>query len=246
MYILNKLLVLIERIAAKLQGKGWGSGTVQKEFKSVVKLLTNNSPKLCIDIGGNKGIYTEQVVNTFSDCKIVIFEPAESNVKTLKKKFNNFPNIKIEQSAVSCVFGGATLYSNEDGSGLASLTKRRLDHLGIDFDNMENIQTIRFEDYWKANLNSQHIDICKIDIEGHELDALLGFGEAINKISVIQFEFGGCNIDTRTFFQDFWYFFQDNGFDIYRVSPIGLIKVKKYNERDEIFTTTNYIAKKIL
>ena len=63
--------------------------------------------------------------------------------------------------------GGATLYSNEDGSGLASLTKRRLDHLGIDFDNMENIQTIRFEDYWKANLNSQHIDICKIDIEGH-------------------------------------------------------------------------------
>ena len=75
---------------------------------------------------------------------------------------------------------------------------------------------------------------------------MLGFGVAINKISVIQFEFGGCNIDTRTFFQDFWYFFQDNGFDIYRVSPIGLIKVKKYNERDEIFTTTNYIAKKIL
>jgi len=73
MNILNKLLVLIERIAAKLQGKGWGSGTVQKEFKSVVKLLENNSPKLCIDIGGNKGIYTEQVVNSFSDCKIVIF-----------------------------------------------------------------------------------------------------------------------------------------------------------------------------
>ena len=243
---LNKLLVFIERIAAKLQGKGWGSGTVQKEFRLALKLLTNYPPKLCIDIGGNKGTYTEQIINNFSECEIVIFEPSESNVKTLKNKFIEFTNIKIEQSAVSNIVGKATLYSNEDGSGLASLTKRRLDHLGIDFDNMENIQTIRFEDYWKANLNSQNIDICKIDIEGHELDALLGFGEAINQISVIQFEFGGCNIDTRTFFQDFWYFFQDNGFDIYRVSPIGLIKVKKYNERDEIFTTTNYIAKKVL
>lgn len=160
--------------------------------------------------------------------KAVTFYPVIKAIFDL----NNFPNIKIEQSAVSSVVGGATLYSNEDGSGLAPLIKRRLDHLGIDFDNMENIQIIRFEDYWKANLNSQHIDICKIDIDGHELDALLGFGEAINQISVIQFEFGGCNIDTRTFFQDFWYFFQDNGFDIYRVSPIGLIKVKKYNERD--------------
>ena len=93
MNLLNKLLVLIERIAAKLQGKGWGSGTVKKEFKSIVKLLTNNSPKLCIDIGGNIGTYSEQVVNTFSDCKIVIFEPAESNVKTLTKKFNKLISI---------------------------------------------------------------------------------------------------------------------------------------------------------
>ena len=102
-----------------------------------------------------------------------------------------------------------------------------------------------FEDYWKTVLNSQQIDICKIDIEGHELDALVGFGEAIKHISVIQFEFGGCNIDTRTFFQDFWYFFQEKGFDLYRISPIGLIHIPRYRELDEFFfITTNYLAKR--
>jgi hypothetical protein len=46
----------------------------------------------------------------------------------------------------------------------------------------------------------------KMDIEGHELTALKGFGAALDVARVLQFEFGGCNIDSRTYFQDFWYF----------------------------------------
>jgi FkbM family methyltransferase len=242
--MLRKFLFLVERTAAKLLGKGWGSSTVEKEFKSAVSLLSNHTPKLCIDIGGNKGIYTQQILNKFPSCAIVVFEPADSNVKLLNKRFKNYKNVNVEQVAVSNEIGESTLYSNEDGSGLASLTKRRLDHFGIEFENTESIKTVRFENYWKTKLNSEKIDVCKIDIEGHELDALAGFGDALNHISVIQFEFGGCNIDTRTFFQDFWYFFQEKGFDLYRISPIGLIHIPKYRELDEVFKTTNYLAKR--
>ena len=84
-----------------------------------------------------------------------------------------------------------------------------------------------------------------MDIEGHELDALRGFGEALKHIDVIQFEFGGCNIDTRTFFQDFWYFFQKEGFEIYRITPFDLVKIESYQESEEYFVTTNYLAKRI-
>jgi len=242
--MISKLLFFIERVAAYLLGKGWGSGTVEKEFAAAISLLEGKKVELCVDIGGNKGTYTEQILNQVPSCDVVIFEPAKINVETLSLKFTNSPNVKIEQCAVSNKVGDAALYSNEDGSGLASLTQRRLDHFGVDFNNTENIKTIKFEDYWKVELNSRDIDICKIDIEGHELDALNGFGEAIKHISVIQFEFGGCNIDTRTFFQDFWYFFQENGFDLYRISPIGLIQIPRYRELDEFFSTTNYLAKR--
>lgn len=233
-----------ERAAAYLLGKGWGAGTVEKEFLAALSLLQEKKINLCIDIGGNKGAYTEQIIKKAPACNVVVFEPAESNVELLRKKFSATSNVTIEQSAVTNEAADATLYGDADGSGLASLTQRRLDHFGIDFDHTESIRTIRFEDYWKAELNSRKIDICKIDIEGHELDALAGFGDAIKHISVIQFEFGGCNIDTRTFFQDFWYFFQEHGFELYRISPIGLIHIPQYRERDEFFITTNYLAKR--
>jgi len=233
-----------ERAAAYLLGKGWGAGTVEKEFLAALSLLQEKKINLCIDIGGNKGAYTEQIIKKAPACNVVVFEPAESNVELLRKKFSATSNVTIEQSAVTNEAGDATLYGDADGSDLASLTQRRLDHFGIDFDHTESIRTIRFEDYWKAELNSRKIDICKIDIEGHELDALAGFGDAIKHISVIQFEFGGCNIDTRTFFQDFWYFFQEHGFELYRISPIGLIHIPQYRERDEFFSTTNYLAKR--
>ena len=64
-----------------------------------------------------------------------------------------------------------------------------------------------------------------------------------NSIDMVTFEFGGCNIDTRTFFQEFWYFFTKNDMDIYRITPSGyLYKLEQYKEIIEQYRTTNFIA----
>ena len=112
----------------------------------------------------------------------------------------------------------------------------------IDFDVREQITTVRFEDYWTEYLNKRPLDLVKIDIEGHELAALRGFGKAIYSTSVVQFEVGGCNIDTKTFFQDFWYYFKDHNFSMHRITPLGLESITSYKEIDECFSTTNYLA----
>ena len=49
------------------------------------------------------------------------------------------------------------------------------------------------------------IDLLKLDVEGNELLALKGLSDSIEYIKIIQFEFGGSNIDSRTYFQDFYY-----------------------------------------
>ena len=225
-------------------GKGWGSYTMSEEFSAVRSILNNNTFDLCVDIGANEGEYTQEIINNYPHSEVAVFEPAEKLAERLRGRFDNLPNVTVEQFAVSTEEGSAVLYGNATNTGLSSLTKRRLEHKGIDFSKEEIVQTIKFEDYWRHVLDSQHIDFCKIDVEGHELDVLEGFGEAINHVSAIQFEFGGCNIDTRTFFQDFWYFFRKHNFEIYRISPMGLIHITQYSELDEIFTTTNYIAKR--
>ena len=96
-------------MAAYLLGKGWGSGTVEKEFSAALSLLQLNKVNLCVDIGGNKGTYTEQIIKKIPTCNVVVFEPAESNVEILRRKFSKSPNVKIEQCAVSNQVGDAIL-----------------------------------------------------------------------------------------------------------------------------------------
>lgn len=62
-------------------------------------------------------------------------------------------------------------------------------------------------------------------------------------IDLVTFEFGGCNIDTRTYFQDFFYFFQDRKMRIARITPAGyLYELESYKEVFEQFRTTNFIC----
>ena len=235
-----RLLNKIEILVSKGLGKGYGAHSVAKETQMLKKFL--DAPRLGIDIGGNKGEYASNLRLNFPKMEIHIFEPAKVNNDKLTSRFSDDPHIFINQVAVSDQQGSADLFSDVPGSGLGSLTKRNLDHFGINFDLKESVRTIRFEDYWKSNLLMRDIDIAKIDVEGNEYAVLMGFGEAIKKIKVIQFEFGGCNIDTRIFFRDFWYFFKNYSFKIYRITPFGLEYLSTYRENDETFLTTNFLC----
>lgn len=238
---LFSLLRLIEKAAAYFQGKGYGAGTIKQEISAVFKQL-GMKPRLVIDIGGNIGKYSQELRRRHSDLEIHIFEPASVNVRKLQSAFVGDSLIKINAFGISNSQGDATLFSNVAGSGLGSLSKRRLDHFGIKFDVKEEIQLIKFEDYWRSFLNSREIDIVKLDIEGHELDGLKSFGAALSATKVIQFEFGGCNIDSKSYFQDFFYFFKANDFRLSRITPFGLEFIDQYREIDEFFSTTNYVA----
>ena len=66
-------------------------------------------------------------------------------------------------------------------------------------------------------------DFVKFDIEGAELMALKGASKALaaGKIGAMSLEFGSGNINSRTFFRDFWDLLTGYGFEIYRVLPSG-------------------------
>jgi FkbM family methyltransferase len=236
-----RVLSLVERAAAYAQGKGYGAATTAREIDLLLGLLTH-PPRLAIDIGGNIGHYAAELRRRKPELEIHVFEPSAENIARLTARFELDGLIKLVPCAVSDDVGSATLFSDKAGSGLGSLTKRRLDHFNIAFDVAETVNTIRFEDYWRDQLQSRQIDLAKIDVEGHELAVLKGFGNALNATAIFQFEFGGCNIDTRTYFQDFWYLFEQHQFALYRITPLGAERVAQYRESDEFFSTTNYLA----
>jgi FkbM family methyltransferase len=242
---INQKLILIFEIELKrTQGKGIGANTLKLEVDQALKFLNImgiNSPVL-VDIGANVGNYTSEFMGASPKSKIFAFEPSKLNLQILEKKFEHEKQVKILPFALSNFTGKAELFSDLPGSGLASLTKRDLRHLGINFDSSESIDVITLDEWLKNSGVIPHM--IKLDVEGHELDVLKGGIEALKVVKVVQFEFGGCNLDTRTFFKDIWDVLNRIKFKIYRISPIGPILLPRYSEEDEYFLTTNYLAVK--
>lgn len=106
------------------------------------------------------------------------------------------------------------------------------------------MRTITYADMLRDLEISSEIDLFKMDIEGHEYSLLnsIAPSDLIN-INAIQFEFGGANIDSRTYFRDFWNLLSDY-FTIYRMTKFGLAKIARYREIDETLMTTNYLCVK--
>lgn len=239
---MSGLLRFLEKQVMRGLGKGHGTKSIATEIRGIIRLLGDTPIKTCADIGGNVGNYTAELLARCPEAQIWTFEPSATNIARLTARFGDMPRVHLIPFAVSDTASEAVLYSDSPGSGLGSLSHRNLDHLNLPFDVTEKVKTLRFADFWQSEMAGRPIDILKLDIEGHELDALNGAGDAIAHTRAVQFEFGGCNIDTRTYFRDFWYFFAERGFDLHRITPFGVMAVPKYTERDEVFTTTNYIA----
>lgn len=52
---------------------------------------------------------------------------------------------------------------------------------------------------------------------------------------------GGTDINSRNFFQGFWYFFSQQSLSLFRMSPSGLVRVHTYKEQEEGFAFKNYV-----
>jgi len=205
---------------------------------------------LCIfDVGANQGQFLRMILPPLEAAGIPfhahVFEPSRRAYEMLCNNIEARRNLVLNNFGLGKEPGDFDLFYDHAGSGLASLSRRRLDHFGIDFGRSEKVM-IRVLDEYCGQHGIQTIDLLKLDVEGHELDVLNGAPRMFRerRIKTVSFEFGGCNIDSRTFFQDFWYFFQACGMGrIYRVTPSGrLVAIRQYTEIHEQFATTNFVA----
>lgn len=239
-----ELPAILEIDLQRLQGKGYGADSVELEARIALEFVFQRGVKkpVVLDIGANTGTYSEAILRIAPQSTVFAFEPSSVARQVLEDRFFENKAIKVEPFALGSKVSNKWLWSDIPGSGLASLTKRKLEHFGIEFSHSERVDVATL-DSWAKNTKITP-DLIKIDVEGHELDVLYGGLNTWTAAQVVQFEFGGCNIDTRTFFQDFWYLFTEAGFAIYRISKEGPIHISQYSEVDECFRTTNYLAVK--
>ncbi len=201
------------------------------------KLFKHNNEIIIFDVGANIGGYTQELRNHFASAYIHCFEPANKTFIKLVNNLSSYSKIKLNNCGIGDTQSEAILYYNENDIGLTSLYNREC----VNYTATETIKVDTLDHYCNEN-EIERIDFLKMDIEGNELNALHGAQNLIRngRISVIQIEFGGCNIDSRTFFRDFWNLLTPT-YSVYRVMKNGLLEIEEYKETLELFVTTNYI-----
>ena len=151
----------------------------------------------------------------------------------------------LTQAAVGEAQDGRGPRSPGDAAGNASLHIRSDTYFAEETFVSSEVAVVSIDSFMEAHA-IQSVDYMKMDIEGHELFALRGADRALatGVIRALSFEFGSGNINSRTFFRDFWDLLTKHSYDIYRILPGGrTLRILRYDEDLEYFRgVSNYIA----
>ena len=238
-----RFLEYLERQAQRGQGKGFGAKSIRHEVRAAVPFLPASNA-IVFDIGANKGLWAKEMLRVAGPRlgKLYCVEPSRHNFAAIESLGD--PRVSLLKVALSDKAGEQALYSDRDGSGIASLADRRLDHVGVTMTARETVSVTTL-DTVLAEMNIARVDFAKFDIEGYEYNAFLGGEKAFARgaIRACAFEFGGTNIDTRTYFRDFWFFLTERNYRIATINPLGPPHaIARYHEGLENFLPTNYVA----
>lgn len=230
------------------QGFIHGSYNLSDEVALAISILPNEGG-IVIDGGANTGCWSRTLLDQAVDRqvkKLVMVEPNNHHISTHQLLHKEFPHsVFTEWVALGSERTTMTLYSDRERSTLASLYNREISHHGVKLDQAQTVKVEKLVDI-AQRYQLARIDFLKLDLEGHELEALKGAEPLLESHSIraIQFEFGGANIDSRTYLRDFWQLLHDRyNYNLYRLIPgRKLMKLEKYSESLERFTWQNLLA----
>jgi FkbM family methyltransferase len=224
-------------------GKGGGGGWDRGEELAASRFILRENP-VVMDIGANKGLWTTEVRRLLGERgRWILIDPAAECCAILRK----LKGVEVIETAVGEHAGKAKFYTPGNGSGFASLHRRndshvRMEHLVLE----EREVAVTTIDEILDKLGIEIIDMAKMDLEGHELFALRGAAQSLktHRIRALTFEFGTSNVNSRTFFRDYFDLLTEYGYQILRIYPSGkAVPILEYYEDLECFRgVTNYIA----
>ena len=148
--------------ANKYQERAWLDGKFwEAEELDYLTAVLPPHPAV-IDVGANVGNHAVYFARFLAPSNLRLFEPHPEAVEVLKDnlKLNGVSNVDIEEVAVSKIVGRGSLRAPKNkGHGAASLYKNDTGNI-----------VVTTLDQW----SDRAIDLVKIDVEGGELDVLLG------------------------------------------------------------------------
>jgi len=219
-----------------------GSNMLKNGELDVIKKLIK-SEDIVFDVGANVGKWSKKVLSHCGFVKIYAFEPVVSLYKSLVDNFDT-ENMHTYNIALSNFQGSETFYFYPKDTGKSGFYDREILRTMCKLQPEEITVEVDTLDIFCEKNNITHIDFLKIDTEGEEFRVLSGAYNLLkcNAIHAIQFEYGGCYIDSKTTLKSVYELLSELGYSVFRIVPKGLIKIVKWRDELENYRYTNYLA----
>lgn len=249
----RKFFYPLHRLMFSLSTRGLGilnyeNSTISGE-KFFLKTIASNqwNSFICIDVGANVGNYSCAVKNLIDSASLYAIEPHPTTFLELEKNSHSFGyyafNLAFsERNSLVNIFDYTSSNASDNFSTHASLYKDAFPQkYGKDIRQYQ-VKAITL-DQFLMDREIEHVNLLKIDVEGHEFKVLLGAREALrlNKIDLIQFEFNSMNRSSRVYMKDFFELL--NNYKIYRLMQDFLAPIQIENTLiSELFAYQNIVA----
>jgi FkbM family methyltransferase len=159
---------------------------------------------LMLDAGANVGISVMWFLALYRGATMHAFEPEPGNFRLLEENHGRDRNVVLNRLAVGSQTEGRSMHIGFHGAN----------HSRVDAtvgDQQEIVDVITLEQYLYQH-NIERVDLMKLDVEGNELEALVGFGDRIECIQVIVGEIHERLLDEAKLYS----FLEDRGFHLVR------------------------------
>ena len=150
---------------------------IRDPFADIQRLVDPLKIDVIIDGGAYHGIVSKKFISFFPNSIVYAFEPLKASFAILEKNTNYNPNIKPINCAISSASGQKEMHVNE-ALYTSSLFPRSL--IGEKYYpdatkplGMKIVDVVTLDE-WAGQMVISRIDIIKLDLQGHELEALKG------------------------------------------------------------------------
>ena len=160
-----------------------------RRLEGIRNSIIENVPiSMIIDGGANSGQWTKELLRSFPNKPIHSLEPLSEPYNKLKESLRKYPNVKTHKVAlgeknyqadinVASNLGASSSLKNP---GLHLIVNSSVQFNSKEFVNIQTLDSLQIIDRDKVYL--------KLDIQGNELEALIGAEKSIERISAIELE----------------------------------------------------------
>lgn len=233
------MITIREKIKILITGYNFGNPKLNGEFLFMKRYLKAG---MCIfDVGANVGEFSLMMLNNYNNIELHCFEPVFETFNVLRARLKDPPKeskVVLSNKGLSNKEEKIEINIYANLAGTNSLYER----VGLSILEKQASEFITIDSYIKRN-NIDVVDFIKVDVEGHEVKVIEGAQNTIanDKIKCIMFEYGKTFYDANAKLEEVFNYLS-NSFNIYRLTPWGKIKIKKFSVKLENYQYSNYVC----